>query len=50
MPKTNDIVLQALIKYERHTRAHKSGGLLDSWQLAKAALAEYKRRRDEPPG
>ena len=50
MPKTNDIVLQALIKYERYARAHKYGGTLGAWRLAKAALAEYKRRRDESPG
>ena len=47
MAKSDDIVLRALISYERHTRAHKSGGQLEAWWLAKAALAEYKRRRDD---
>ena len=47
MKTSDDIVLRALISYERYARAHKSGGLLEHWRLAKAALDEYKRRRDE---
>lgn len=40
----DDVVLQALVAFERHTRARKSGGLLSLWRLAKVALAEYRRR------
>ena len=47
MKKSDDVVLRALVAFERHTRARKSGGLLDLWRLAKAALTEYKRRRDD---
>jgi len=47
MTKPDDVVLRALIAFERHARTRKSGGLLDLWRLAKAALVEYKRRRDE---
>ena len=43
----SDIVLRALIAFERHARARKSGGMVEQWRLAKAALDEYKRRRDE---
>jgi len=46
MKKSDDIVLSALIRFERYARAHISGGLLGEWELAKAALAEYKRRLD----
>ena len=46
MKKSDDIVLLALINYERYARAHKLGGMLEHWRLAKAALDEYKRRRD----
>jgi len=46
MAKPDDVVLRALLAFERHTRARKSGGLLDLWRLAKAALVEYKRRSD----
>ena len=48
MTKSDDIVLRALIAFERHTRAHKSGGQLEAWRLAKTALDEYKRRQNEP--
>ena len=44
MAKPDDVVLRALLAFERHTRARKSGGLLDLWRLAKAALVEYRRR------
>ena len=46
MAKSDDVVLRALIAFERHTRAHKSGGQLEAWRLEKAALDEYKRRAD----
>ena len=46
MKKSDDVVLRALVAFERHTRARQYGGLLEAWMLAKAALAEYKRRRD----
>ena len=46
MKKSDDIVLLALILFERYTRARKYGGQIGTWQLARAALAEYKRRRD----
>ncbi len=46
MPKKkDDIVLQALIAFERHTRARQYGGLLQLWRLAKSGLAEYRRRK-----
>lgn len=44
MAKSDDLVLRALVAFERHTRARKYGGLLDMWRLAKDALAEYKSR------
>jgi len=47
MAKNDDVVLRALIAFERHARAGRSGGLLDLWRLVKAALTEYKRRADE---
>ena len=46
MAKPDDVVLRALVAFERHTRALKSGGLLGLWRLAKAALTEYRRRNE----
>jgi len=46
MTKSDDVVLQALVEIERHERnmMHTPAGSKYIWQLAKEALAEYKRR------
>ena len=42
--KERDVVLQALVAFERHTRNYKNGGWLELWLLAKDALEEYRGR------
>ena len=41
---TGDLVLEALIRFERMTRIHRYGGQHDVWQLAKDALVTYQER------
>ncbi len=36
-----DVILDALKQFERLTRAHRYGGMLDKHDLATAALAAY---------
>ena len=41
---SDDVVLLALRRFERMTRAHRYGGQLGAWRLAKDALQVYQER------